>query len=156
MIYQTNLKLKPQIQKYGCYLMSLIYLAVKKGKTEDPTPERVNFFYETFLKFKWINENCLVLYPAKILGFFGIMTKQAMDSDDGIRMEPTYMPFENQLEILCYKMPSYSHFVVGDGKGRIEWDPYGGSPAVTKGVLDSKRIFSILYHSKRPQTDTGV
>lgn len=147
MILQTNHKLKPQIQKYGCYLMSLLWLADER----DVTPERVNLLYESFLKFKWINENCLILYPAKILGFFGVMTQQAMDSDAGVKMEPTYKPFPNELEIICYSMPKYSHFVVGDGTGGIAYDPYGGSPAVTKGKLDSKRIFRIIKHSTKPE-----
>jgi len=141
LILQTNKKLRPEIQKEGCYLMCLICEGIGATDQEGPLPEKINFLYETFLKSGWINARCLCLEPAKILNFFGVSATQMRTGQGKIQIPATYKPFLNEIEILEYKMPTYSHFVLGDGAGGIAYDPYGISPAVSNGKLASKRIF---------------
>jgi len=53
-----------------------------------------------------------------------------------------YVPAEDELEILLFQRPDgFKHFVVGDGKGGVEWDPYENSRTVREGEVVSKRIF---------------
>jgi hypothetical protein len=102
---------------------------------DEPSAQRVNNYYETFLKANFINGNCLIKSPERILAFFGLQTTQAFHEKNGIKMPVSYIPFPGEIEILCYSMPTYDHFVLPN------YDPYGGSPAVKSGKLTSKRIF---------------
>jgi hypothetical protein len=38
----------------------------------------------------------------------------------------------------------YSHFVLGDGTGRVKYDPLGSSKTVAEGRLISKRILHLV------------
>ena len=146
MILQTDWGLKPEIRKYGCYLLCLIKVAVDRMLIDDPTAQRINNYYETFLKANFINQNCMIKSPERILAFLGLQTTQAFHEKTGIKMPVSYIPFPGEIEILCYSMPAYDHFVLP------AYDPYGGSPAVKFGKLTSKRIFRPHKQpSRRPE-----
>jgi hypothetical protein len=153
MVRQKNPKLKPEIQKEGCYMLSAMKKVqeLKTGPYNFDDPLEINKLYDKLLEKKIINARCLMSSPTQFFEFFGLAIRQRV-KEDGVAFAPTYMPFENDFEILCFKtkLPAYTHFVMGDGKGSVAWDPMGESDTkplgyvCSKGKLDSKRIFSIL------------
>ena len=158
MTRQKNPKLYPAIQKEGCYMLS----GMKKvqlltgDKFDFDNPEFVNKTYEELLKKNIINSRCLMQSPTKFFEYFGLDIRQRVKAD-GVAFEATYIPFQNEFEILCFKtsviLGNYTHFVLGDGKSGVEFDPMGVSDTnplgyvCTKGKLSSKRIFAIVKPS---------
>ena len=60
--------------------------------------------------------------------------------------EPVYRQCEaNERELLFIEYEGVFHFVCGDGKGQIKWDPYSakGSKTARLGEVKSKRSFTI-------------
>lgn len=58
--------------------------------------------------------------------------------------EREILRFERPQELGDTASTDRAHFVVGDGKGRLYWDPYGDSHTVKAGKIVSKRIFRRL------------
>jgi hypothetical protein len=120
----------------GCYFLSIVHIA------EDLLQRRLDavvLFIEAIDR-KYCRENCYILKPDALI---------SMIYDDRewlVRKEgPFYLCENNEFEVLRFEWPTpakiYSHFVVGDGKGHIHWDPLGDSNTVRNGELVSKRIF---------------
>lgn len=59
-----------------------------------------------------------------------------------------YQPLPEEMEILRFERQTtgttYAHFVVGDGKGGVSYDPLDLSQTVAQGRLVSKRIVKRL------------
>ena len=59
-----------------------------------------------------------------------------------------YAPLDGEFEILRFERPTpkviYTHFVVGDGRGGVAYDPLGKSETVEHGTLQSKRILRLV------------
>ena len=164
MVRQTNKLLNPKIQVEGCYFLSGLKLAQDKCKKfglpfdydlEDPAV--VNTIYDTLVRKNIINARCLMQSPTQFFAFFGLDFRQRVASD-GVAFATTYMPFDNESEILCFKtkfpLKAYTHFVLGDGQGIVAWDPMGSDATplgyvCTKGKLDSKRIFTYVDLKKK-------
>lgn len=155
MTRQKNSKLYPVIQKEGCYMLSGMRKVqlITGDKFDFDNPEFVNKTYDELLKKEIINSRCLMQSPTKFFEYFNLDIRQRVRAD-GVVFESTYIPFENEFEVLCFKtsvlLGNYTHFVLGNGKGGIEFDPMGESDAkpfgyvCNKGKLSSKRIFSVL------------
>ena len=114
----------------GCYFLSLVHLA------EDFLSLRLDAIkaYESALLAKAIREDCYVLDPARVLALL-------TGYDWTVEHRPaSAATAPGELEILRYGLGDAAHFVVGDGRGRVAWDPYGDSKTVREGVLASKRI----------------
>lgn len=64
------------------------------------------------------------------------------------RYMPTYETQDNELEILCWHKAGavFNHFVSGNGKGIVLYDPYSaqGSASVRDGEMIGKRIYRVL------------
>jgi len=155
MTRQKNPKLYPAIQKEGCYMLSGMKKVqlITGTKFDFDNPDFVNKTYDELLKKNIINARCLMQSPTQFFSYFGLDIRQRVKAD-GVAFEATYTPFENEFEILCFKTSplfgNYTHFVLGNGKSGVEFDPMGDSDAkplgyvCTKGKLNSKRIFSIV------------
>lgn len=143
MILQTHTCFNEDIKRFGCYFMSLIYLASQKASRSFSKGD-VKFFYEHFIDNDWMNKHCFILLPGEILKFLGLKVEYLGHREGHV---PT---LGDEFEILCFertyttkegKQKTYKHFCTGDGLGHVAYDPMGMSNAVKFGELVSKRIF---------------
>jgi len=120
---------------YGCYFLAILHLAEGIiGETIDPLRA-----YLYVRDMDWMSEECFVNEPSSILSYFsGAKWRNTKEAAD-------YETHRGELEILRFElretMTTKAHFVVGDGSGNVQWDPYGNSVTVNRGTLVSKRIF---------------
>lgn len=135
MILQIDTRLKHIIQTDGCYFMSLLWHCNRLNNIPF-SPEKINAFYDSALKYGWIEEDCTILNPTAILQHFGVNYKY---TDKWER--PDYKCRQGEIEILKFIRPEHEHFVAGDGNGNVTYDPMGASKTVAEGKLQSKRIF---------------
>lgn len=133
MILQTDSRLKRDIQRYGCYFLSILYL-VNKYTGYELDCNKINTLYDNLLELGYIKDNCYIVNPTAIFKHLGL---NATYTD---RHEPPdYYTGANELEILCFQRSGYRHFMVGIN-GEIAYDPMGNSKG---GYLLSKRIFKL-------------
>lgn len=125
-----------RIGKWGCYFLSIIYLA------ERITGTRIDAVvaYEQCVGEGWLGPDCFVTRPDKIIGYL-------TGKEWRVRHEArAYRPTDDELVIFRYErattMQNLAHFVVGSQSGEIVYDPYGESQTVQHGRLASMRIFS--------------
>ena len=122
------------IGKDGCYFLSLLYLAERQmGSRIDPLEA-----YELAVAKGFLKADCFVMNPSAILELYIPGTWTVFHE------KPDYRPGSGELEILRFERgegaEAAAHFVVGDGQGRVAFDPYGESRTVREGRLASKRI----------------
>lgn len=138
MILQRDTRLKKEIKKDGCYYMCLLYFANKYTNTPLSTSRINGTLYFKFIQNKWMEVNCFIHSPGDILRSMGLKADYT-----GKHERPDYPCKANEIEILYFKGPAGGHFVCGDGRGHVTYDPWGVSRAVTEGELVSKRIFRL-------------
>ncbi len=114
----------------GCYFLCLLHLV--KSDYGALT------LYQLALDKKYIDADFYVQDPAALL-------QLAAGGKWDVRHESSnYMPAGSEQEILRYERKAttttYAHFVIGDGIGRVAYDPLGESRTVAEGKLISKRI----------------
>lgn len=118
----------------GCYFLSLLRLAEERMGV----PIDILKAYEVAVSRGLMRPDCYVEKPADILELYlpGAWDIRKEDAD--------YVPAPEELEILRFELAltgeTKAHFVVGDGLGRIAFDPYGDSRTCREGRLASKRI----------------
>jgi hypothetical protein len=135
MILQTDKRLNEQINKYGCYFMSILFLANKYIGLQLSTTSIISVYNQS-VKLGIMESNCFINDPDNIFKNLG------MEAEYTQRHEPPKRRCkDNEIEILCLKYPTYNHFVVGDGKGNIAYNPMGKT--ADGYYLKSKRIFKI-------------
>lgn len=136
MILQTDYRLFPSIQEEGCLCLDYLYIASQiKGLTW--SAEQINLAYLAFVYEKWMQHNCRVLQPDKIMGSLGVLL------DGWIRHEKdTYTRRSTEIEIEKWfnSRTGHTHFIVGDP---WRWDSLGESVTVREGVLQSKIIIRL-------------
>lgn len=140
MILQTDTRLNANIQRTGCYFMSILYLANKHAQTPWDTAA-INHVYEEAVSEGFMGANCFVYNPDGIFRLAGLRVRYTQHHE-----APTRVCADNEIEILRFKhadFPGYSHFVVGNGIGFVTHDPWGVSIAATEGALKDKRIFRL-------------
>jgi hypothetical protein len=141
MILQTDSFLKPRIQKYGCYYLSILFFVNKyTGRGFDRRD--INDLYDLIPDI-WMDKDCYIKSPLDITRYLCFNVKD-------FRWEGAdYTCGPGEFEILCWertytkdgKKKTYQHFVCGDGNGVVTYDPSGVSNAVKYGKLKSKRVF---------------
>jgi len=120
----------------GCYFLSILHLA------ENFTGTYIDAYqaYLQAIRAKQLLENCFVRDPAalmhKLTDFDWVVIKQDL----------TYELMPGELEITRYEKnvsptQTLTHFVVTDGRGKIIYDPMGGSPLDSSWKPISLRIF---------------
>ncbi len=133
MILQTDKRLVPQINEYGCYFMSILFL-VNKHTGLQLSPRKINGLYHEIIDRGFMDKNCYINNPQAIFYYLGL------HADYTDRHEKAdYFTGKNEIEILCFQRTGYRHFMVGN-EGVIAFDPMGNS---TGGYLLSKRIFKL-------------
>jgi hypothetical protein len=129
------------IGESGCYFLSIL----RAGRTASPNygPDAVGEAMDTYwdaIDAGWMGEDCLVTDA-------GALLTRIAGRNYTLHKEPAdYQTQPGDIEILRFEVQktgvTYSHFVLGDGKGGVAWDPWPGSLTVKNGKLQSKRIFS--------------
>ena len=118
----------------GCYFLSILHLANREN-------EAIGFFKQA-LSIGVMEDDCYILDPAKFLALVvGGKWSVSHQSAD-------YATQSDEYEILRFERKAttktYAHFVVGDGRGQVAYDPLDNSQTVAQGKLVSKRIFKRL------------
>lgn len=123
-------KIAEAIGAEGCYFLSLLHLAEGQMSGRiDPIEA-----YELAVSKAVMREDCFILDAGAILELFLV-------GEWDVRHERAdYKTGPSELEILKFELGDKGHFVVGDGRGAVAWDPYGMSRTVKSGTLASKRI----------------
>jgi hypothetical protein len=117
---------------FGCYLLCLIELAERSLKKKLDS----EVVYGEMLSRGFMDTECFLFRPDLIIS--SLTGKRYV-----VRKESaSYVVKENELEVLRYElkgpMKTLAHFVLSD------YDPYGESQTRTRGVLVSKRIFTLV------------
>jgi hypothetical protein len=119
----------------GCYFLSLLRLYGYEMQAPS--------LFIDFTRLKWLDEDCYVRDPAAICNFLDNTKRHRV-----VYAAADYILQPDEREILRYERKTtgttFSHFVVGNGQGRVEWDPLGDSLTVKNGSLVSKRIVRII------------
>jgi hypothetical protein len=130
---ESRQRIMKTIGEYGCYFLSLVHLS------EELTGKRIDAI-EAFLyarQQKWIDDDCSMIAPDSVL------SRLAGKSFAVTKEDASYRAKEGEYEILQFQNGAFKHFVLGDGTGRVSYDPLGDSNTVAKGTIIGKRIFRI-------------
>lgn len=139
MILQRDPRMREEIKKNGCYLMSLLYLANKLANVPLSAELITGDLFNVFVANGWMNANCYILNPEGILRYLGVEARYT-----GVHEKPDRPCVSGEIEVLYFKHPTAGgHFVAGDGEGHVAFDPWGVSRSATEGVLESKRVFKV-------------
>ena len=145
MILQTHPELPEEIHNFGCYFTSCLFHAEKKtGKTFGPGD--VVAIFKSAKQVGILGEDCYVKDPISLMHLVGV--KVSTVGKAGISV----LPETDGFELLHFHRDSdtptgmgnavHDHFVAGDGKGDVAFDPLGDSNTVKYGFLLDKRVFS--------------
>ena len=146
MILQTDPLLNDNINDFGCYFMTILFLVNKHtGRGFDRAD--INHLYDLLQGTEYMDEDCFMENPVGVFNYAGLPMKGVMITS------PRYKTKPGQIEFLRFertyfskkrnKNITYGHFVVGAGSHNvIAYDPAGNSNAVKYGKLESKRIFT--------------
>lgn len=140
MILQTDRRLREEINRYGCYFMSILFLANKYTGLQLSTVTVGRIFNEC-VELGYILNNdqykAFIKSAEKIFNHLELKVKYNNRHDP-----PKYKCNNNEIEILCLKYEWGKHFVVGCGSGSIAFNPLGRTQSGY--TLHSKRIFKLL------------
>ena len=137
MIYQNTRGMTLEIREHGCYFMSLINLAIRYTQ-QTITPMEIVARFREFKNAGYIGTDSYIINPEMILKKMGFSAEYVGKFPAGYNTKP------NQAEILLFRNGEIDHFVVGDGKGHVSYDPWAPhSQTATYGELIGKRIFNI-------------
>jgi len=123
----------------GCYW--LCFIRITESLFSNRRIDAVEKFLEA-IKLGLCKEDGFINDPEGIMEFLYGGNWEYHKEDADYRLKP------GEFEILRYENPTpkmiYSHFVLGNGNGGIEYDPLGKSNTVTNGKLVSKRILKLV------------
>lgn len=136
MILQTDKKLPTMINKYGCYMMSMFFLAGQQTSISYDAKGIIAWF-EKWKQKGFVDDECTILNPDGIFGDLGVRTKYTQTHEP-----PEYVASEDEFEIQAWNW-KFTHFVAARS-GIVAYDPLGESWSVKNGVCVSKRIFKVL------------
>jgi hypothetical protein len=132
----------------GCYFLSILHLAEETAiarSRPDPLVE-----YSAAVQAGTLGGDCMVLDAGRLLSGISGIAWTCIKAGPGHDLPVEYVCKSGEREILRYERPSEpgdssgterAHFVVGDGRGNLAWDPWGDSHTVAVGQVVSKRIF---------------
>lgn len=135
-------KIAKALGESGCYFLSLCYVAEKLGGVFlDPLLEAAEA-----IDGKRLGLDCYVKDAGAIMSDMARGRYVVIKAGPGHPLPLDYKLNEGEREILRYERPDptggepLAHFVVGDGQGRVAWDPWPESLTVAEGKLVSRRI----------------
>lgn len=139
MILQTDSRMRDEIDKWGCYYMSLCFLANKYTGIELSAEDLNDRIYNQLIQHGLMKETCWIRDPVGILNYLGLRCDSV-----GVYEPVTHALKDNEFQILRFKGKDISHFVVGTRSNECAYDPYGVSQAVETGELKAQRVFRRL------------
>ena len=148
MMYQTDKKWPTDIQRYGCYFLSICYqldLNFSLGIFDNNDYGKLMTYYEDEEMNHDLGLEVFVKNPQHLCDYILGGKKVEFIGKEDKDFVPTYKHFEI-LQWLWTKPDGTDsvHFVAGRN-GNIIYDPVeGGALTISNGQLDSKRIFKIL------------
>lgn len=111
--WQTDPRLLPKVQTFGCALLDSCYLS-----PIDFQPSDVNEMYKTLLQVGFIDEDCLILSWANVLNSISANLHFKTKTIE------SYVCLANEREILKWWLSNLqeNHFTVGNGSSMTAWD----------------------------------
>lgn len=126
-----------KIGEAGCYFLSILNIA----EAETCIPFDAFAAYHSFTRTGVVRDDCYVLDAGKLMSRLTQRKYDCIKAGPGHELPGDYILRPGEREILRYELNGEAHFVVGDGAGRVAFDPYGESRTVAEGRLVSRRIF---------------
>ena len=118
----------------GCYFLALLHLAQRDNDAIG--------LYKQAVAVGVMDEECYIQDPARLLSLIAGGTWRV------VHQAAQYITKSDELEILRFERKAtaktYAHFVVGDGRGHVAYDPLDNAKTVSEGQLVSKRIIKRL------------
>lgn len=138
MILQKDERALLEITKFGDYYMTLLWFANKYTNLPLGFPF-INDFYERCQEKGFIKDN-LIQDPSIILRVlhFNVLYLGHLSTD--------YICKRDEFEILHYKKDQNHHFVAGNGRGIVTYDPNGFSEITQFGELYNKKVFKTIIN----------
>jgi hypothetical protein len=131
----------------GCYFLSICSIAERLLHVSiDPLLE-----YEHALLLGTLGDDCMVRDAGGLLSSIVHERWVCRKAGPGHELPATYQCRQGEFEILRYERArrptdgtssELAHFVLGDGRSHIDFDPWGDSETVRTGSLVSRRIFT--------------
>ena len=144
MIYQIHPDLPKEIHDFGCYFMSVLFLAEEKTSKYIDQDEALAIF-RAAKQTGIIGDDCYVKDPVSLFRLAGVRISSVVKASKEI------VPGPGGFELLHFhrnadtpdgmKNLAHDHFVAGDGNGNVAFDPMGRSNTVKYGFLENKRIY---------------
>jgi hypothetical protein len=140
MIYQTDPEFEPDIQRFGCYFISLLFQLNRLFGVPFLDHKVIESIYQHEEIDLDMGKESYMQNPQGIVDFIIPHKVKYIGYQDG-----GYICFTNEFAIQCWynKATDFHHFVAEIG-GIVGYDPIeGGSRTVREGYLESKRIYQI-------------
>ena len=153
---QDDSSFPPALVKFGCYYTSILWHAEQLRCKMISRDEYLDIYRAAMMtgiisKEKVENgvlvDGCTVLDPLALFDLAGYSKFRSVS-----KSPPGELPPPKGIEILVFHRDAdfpkgmgnkpHTHFVAGNGKGQVAFDPLGQSNTVKHGFLQSKRIFS--------------
>ena len=142
--YQTDPLFPEDVNKWGCALLCIAKIAYEElGFTPGSKEEivkRVLAVRQVGIREGYLDEELTILDYNKVFLLFGLIV---MYTD---KHEPVYLMCDDkEREMLYMEFDGQGHFVCGDGRSQVKWDPYSkkGSRTAKYGRVVNKRIFEV-------------
>ena len=124
------------IKKWGCYATSLVNLVEKEtGNIRSKTA--VFLLIANAIRANWLDGECTVLAPDQFMQSMGSRYRFSAKTSGTYQCKP------DEAEILMFVKPGHTHFVLGDGAGKIAHDPLTDHD-MSPYKLTEKRIYKRL------------
>jgi len=135
---QNDKNLNP-IQEWGCYYISIVNMVSIATNVDFSASEVIIKWFKNYKDDGDIDIESTILDPDGIIEDFCGKNKVIFVG----KRDANYVCNNDEYEILDYfnKRTGYTHFVLGDGKGKCMIDPFPGSRTVREGDVRSKRIY---------------
>lgn len=135
MYKQDDPMLNP-VGKWGCYATSL-YNLVERETGNIRSKTSVFLLFANAIKANWLDGECTVLAPDQFMQSMGSRYRFSA------KTSASYVCKPDEAEILMFVKPGHTHFVLGDGQGKIAYDPLTDHD-MTPYKLTEKRIYRRL------------
>jgi hypothetical protein len=149
MIYQTDDEFEPDIKKYGCYFMSLLWQLNRFIGIPQLDHKIIEVIYNSDKHCDAnnngvtdMNAECFIADPQGLVDFIAKGKILFIG-----KKESNYTCKPKEFAIQCWYNPStkFTHFVAEGDNGKVGYDPIkGGSRTVREGTLESKRVFKLI------------
>ena len=127
--------------EYGCYFLSLCKIAEEERRISVSIVEQAYALQGTGL----LGSDCYIKDASAIASTLLKAQVDVIKAGPGHPLALDYTLKAGEREILRFERTDehgtpIAHFVVGDGKCKVAWDPWPGSKTVAEGTLVSRRI----------------